>query len=87
MASRGLVGQVVGTACVQLQRDLSTIRSLVVRTSGWFVESLTVCGSSESASHGYVSCSEFRVGSRDASGGVATAAKDVMVEQSARPLS
>ena len=87
MASRGLVGQVVGTACGQLQRELSTRRSLVVRTSGWFVESLTVCGSSGSASHGYVSYSEFRVGSRDASGGAATAAEDVMVEQSARPLS
>ena len=56
-------------------------------TSGWFVESLTMCGSSVSASHGYVSCSEFRVGSRDVSGGAATTAEDVMVEQSARPLS
>ena len=87
MASRGLVGQVVGTACDQLQRALSTRRSLVVKTSGWFVESLTMCGSSGSASHGYVSYSEFRVGSRDASGGAATVAVYVMVEQSARPLS
>ena len=87
MASRGLVGKVVGIACGQLQRELSTRRSLVARTSGWFVESLTVCGSSGSASHGYVSYPEFRVGSRDASEGVATAAEDMMVEQSARPLS
>ena len=87
MASRGLVGQVVGTTYVQLQRELSTKRSPVVRTNGWFVESLTVCGSSGSASHGYVSYSEFKVGSRDASGGAATVAEDVMVEQSARPLS
>ena len=58
-----------------------------MRTSGWFVESLTVCGSSGSASHGYVSYSKFRVGSRDALGGVATVAEDVMMEQSARPLS
>ena len=50
-------------------------------TSGWFVESLTVCGSGGSASHGYVSYSEFRVGSRDASRGAAIAAEDVMVEQ------
>ena len=87
MASRGLVGQVVGIACGQLQRELITRRSLVVGTSGWFVEILKVCGSNGSASHGYVSCSEFRVGSRDASGGVATVAEDVMVAQSARPLS
>ena len=87
MASRGLVGQVVGIARGQLQRELSTRKSLVVRTSGWFIGSLTACGSGGSASHGYVSSSEFRVGSRDASGGVATAVKDVMVEQSARPLS
>ena len=57
-----------------------------MRTSGWFVGTMTVCGSGGSASHGYVSYSEFRVGSRDASGGAATAAEDVMVEQSARPL-
>ena len=87
MESEGLVEQVVRTSFVQLQKELSTRRNLVVRTNGWFVESLIVCGSSGSASHGYVSCSEFRVGSKDASVGAATAAEDMMVEQSARPLS
>ena len=54
----------------------------------WLVRwSLTVWGSNGSASHGYVFFSEFRVGSRDASGGAATAVENLMVEQSARPLS
>lgn len=57
-----------------------TRRSLVVGTSGWFIESLIVWGSNWSASHGYVSYSKFRVGSRDASGGGAITTKDKMVE-------
>ena len=51
-----------------------------MRTSGWFVGSLRMCGFGGSASHGYVSYLEFRVGSRDASGGATTTTEDVMVE-------